>query len=84
MNAPFRPDTAVPELTEHQARANEHAARIAAREVWAHYLRTRSADHLASYEAWQRGERSWPWPDPTAEEQARADDMVRGLVRGLG
>lgn len=66
----------------HQSRANEAAARIAAREVHAHWLRTGSAEHLASYEAWVAGERAWPWPDPTPDELAIADAAVREIVVG--
>jgi hypothetical protein len=85
MNAPFKPDTstATPQPTEHEQRANEAAARIAAREVYAHWVRTGSEQHLATYEAWKRGERSWPWPDPTLEEAAAADDAMRALIAPL-
>lgn len=60
--------------------ANYTAACIAAREVRGRAIHC--ARHRASLEAWERGERSWPWPDPTAEEQAQADDAMRALIAG--
>lgn len=60
---------------------NYEAACVAAREVRGRAIHC--PEHRASLEAWQRGERSWPWPDPTPAEQAGADAMVRGLIRGF-
>ena len=60
--------------------ANFRAALIASREVRGRAIH--SAAHRESVEAWERGERSWPWPDPTPAEREAADGAVRNLVRG--
>lgn len=58
--------------------ANYTAACIASREVAG---RARFSDaHRQSLHAWMRGERAWPWPDPTPEEKAGADEAVAELV----
>lgn len=55
--------------------SNFEAARIAAREVRGKAIHC--PRHRASLEAWERGERSWPWPD---SDGAQADEAVRGLL----
>lgn len=61
--------------------ANFAAACIASREVAG---RARFSErHRVSLDQWMRGERSWPWPDPTPAEQAEADEAVAGLASGL-
>lgn len=45
-----------------EAAANQEAARIAAHEVEGRALHC--PVHRESLNAWKRGERSWPWPDP--------------------
>lgn len=79
------PTTETPEerAERHAQEANERAAIIAAREAYVHFMRTGDQAVLASYEAWRRGERSWPWPDPTPEQREAADNEVRGLIGGL-
>ncbi len=56
---------------------NYRAACIAAREVRG--KAAHSEAHRRSLEAWERGERSWPWPD----NEQPADDVVRALLPGL-
>jgi hypothetical protein len=86
MNAPVRLSRETDEERRQRFidEANYAAACIAAREVRAHYLRTRDPECLASLEAWSRGERSWPWPDSMIEADTAADAAVMGLVRELG
>ena len=85
MNAPVRLTTETPEERRQRFidEANWEASCIAAREVWAHYLRTRDETVLASLEAWKAGERRWPWPDHMIAADRAADDCVRGLVGRL-
>lgn len=66
------------EPTPFEAAANRQAAIIAAREVRARAVHC--PIHRASLEAWQAGERDWPWPDTTPEQRADADRAVRGLL----
>lgn len=61
--------------------ANHEAACIAAREVRGRAMFCER--HRASLDAWSRGERAWPWPDPKPAEQAPADEAVRSLLPGL-
>jgi hypothetical protein len=61
--------------------ANYEANRIASHEVYGKAIHSKA--HRLSLEAWQRGERDTPWPDPTPAEQAAADAAVRELAAKL-
>jgi protein-tyrosine-phosphatase len=81
-------DYAARQPTKFEAAANAKAAAIAAGEVRAHICRTGSERHRQSLAAYEAGERSWPWPDPTRAEQAKTDaefaQLSKQFVRMAG